>query len=197
MKAILKHIPNQSHYLINQYIKKYPVSIKISSRRYSKHGDYRLYYNGSEQISINSNLNPYKFLITLIHEISHLVSYKNYGRNIKPHGIEWKKTYKNLMHPFLNDSIFPKTLLKVLNKYFINPKSSSDSDFELALALKKYDKHKELCLYEIPEGYNFKIYNGKVFKKGPKRKKRIECEELKSKKIYLFNPLAEINLIKN
>ena len=197
MKAIFKHIPTQSHYLIDQYIKEYPVSFKISPKRYSKHGDYRLYHNGSEQISINSNLNPYKFLLTLIHEISHLVSYKNYGRNIKPHGIEWKKTYKNLMYPFLNDSIFPKTLLKVLNKHFMNPKSSSDSDIELALALKKYDNYKELCLYEIPEGSNFKIYNGKVFKKGPKRKKRIECEEVKSKKRYLFNPLAEIDLIKN
>ena len=101
------------------------------------------------------------------------------------------------MHPFLNDSIFPITLLKVLNKHFINPKSSSDSDIELALALKKYDNYKELCLYEIPEGSNFKIYNGKVFKKGPTRKKRIECEELKSKKRYLFNPLAGIDLIKN
>ncbi len=197
MKAIFKYIPTQSHYLIDRYIKKYPVSFKISSKRYSKHGDYRLYPNGREQISINSNLNPYKFLLTLIHEISHLVSYKNYGKNIKPHGIEWKKTYKNLMHPFLNDSIFPITLLKVLNKHFINPKSSSDSDIELALALKKYDNYKELCLYEIPEGSNFKIYNGKVFKKGPTRKKRIECEELKSKKRYLFNPLAEIDLIKN
>jgi predicted SprT family Zn-dependent metalloprotease len=36
--------------------------------------------------TVNSNLNKYKFLITLIHEISHLVAFEKFGRNIKPHG---------------------------------------------------------------------------------------------------------------
>ena len=164
MKAIFKHIPKQSHYLINQYIKKHPVSFKISSRRYSKHGDYRFYNNGREQISINSNLNPYKFLITLIHEISHLVSYKNYGRNIKPHGMEWKKTYKNLIHPFLNDSIFPKTLLKVLNKHFINPKSSSDSDM---IIIKNY-----VCM-KFLRAIILKFITEKFLKKVQREKKEL------------------------
>ncbi len=195
MKTIFEYIPCKSHKLIKLYINKYPVRFKITDKRFSKHGDYRLYFDGDEQISINSNLNSYKFLITLVHEISHLVSYRIYGRNIKPHGIEWKKTYKNLIYPFLNNNIFPKELLAILKKHFINPKSSTDSDIGLALALKKYDNCKELCLYQISEGTVFKIYNGRVFKKGPLRRKRIECEELKSKKLYLFSPLAEIDLI--
>jgi hypothetical protein len=29
------------------------------------------------EITVNSNLNKYKFLITLIHEISHLVAFEN------------------------------------------------------------------------------------------------------------------------
>tara|TARA_X000001036_G_scaffold222794_1_gene208512 strand:- start:550 stop:1143 length:594 start_codon:yes stop_codon:yes gene_type:complete len=197
LKTIFEYIPCQSHKLIKLYIDKYPVRFKISDRRFSKHGDYRLYFGGEEQISINSNLNPYKFLITLVHEISHLVSYRIYGRKIKPHGIEWKKTYKNLIYPFLNNKIFPEELLNVLKNHFVNPRSSTDSDIELALALKKYDNFKELCLYQISEGAVFKIYNGRVFKKGPIKRKRIECEELKSKKLYLFSPLAEISLIQS
>jgi Zn-dependent peptidase ImmA (M78 family) len=31
----------------------------------------------STEITVNSNLNKYKFLITLIHEISHLVAFEN------------------------------------------------------------------------------------------------------------------------
>ena len=104
---------------------------------------------------------------------------------------------KNLIYPFLNNKIFPKELLTILKKHFINPKSSTDSDIELAIALKKYDNFKELCLYQISEGAVFKIYNGRVFKKGPIKRKRIECEELKSKKLYLFSPLAEISLIQS
>jgi predicted SprT family Zn-dependent metalloprotease len=45
--------------------------------------------NGKHEITVNSNLNKYKFLITLIHEISHLVAFEKFGRNIKPHGNEW------------------------------------------------------------------------------------------------------------
>jgi RNA recognition motif-containing protein len=33
--------------------------------------------NGKHEITVNSNLNKYKFLITLIHEISHLVAFEN------------------------------------------------------------------------------------------------------------------------
>ncbi|MBL30875.1 MAG: sprT domain-containing protein [Flavobacteriaceae bacterium] len=197
MKTIFEYIPIKSHGLVNQYLVDYPVKFKISNKRYSKHGDYRYYSNGDEQISVNSNLNPYRFLITLIHEISHLVAFKNYGRNINPHGKEWKETFKSLMNPFLKVDIFPENLLKTLKKHFVNPKSSTDSDFELSLALNRYNKKQGLYLYEISLGKIFKIYNGKVFRKVLVRRKKIECVELNSKKRYLFSPLAEVELLEN
>jgi hypothetical protein len=45
--------------------------------RQTRHGDYRKGVNGKHEITVNSNLNKYKFLITLIHEISHLVAFEN------------------------------------------------------------------------------------------------------------------------
>nr|WP_313791522.1 SprT-like domain-containing protein [Lacinutrix neustonica] len=53
-------------------------------------------------MTINENLNHYKFLITLIHEIAHFEAYKAFGRYIKPHGLEWKRTFQKLMLPFIN-----------------------------------------------------------------------------------------------
>ena len=41
----------------------------------------------------------------------------------------------------------------------------------------------------------FKIYNGKIFKKGPKRVKRYECTELSSGKTYLFQPNAKVSFL--
>jgi SprT protein len=193
-KTIFDYTPVQAHSILAKYIKEYPVKFKISKKRYTKHGDYRIYFNGSEQITINSNLSPFRFLITLIHEIAHLVTYKFHSKNIKPHGIEWKKTYINLMTPFLNSSIFPEKLLPVLRKHFINPKASSDSDIELVTALHTYEKDDKLYVFKIPEGEYFKIYNGRVFKKGPKIRKRFECEEKSSGRKYLFNPIAEVTL---
>ena len=192
LKTIFDYTPETAHSILAKYLKDYPVKFKISKERYSKHGDYRLYSNGLEQISINSNLSPYRFLITLVHEISHLVAFKTYGKSIKPHGKEWKNVYKDLMTPLINSNVFPKSILIQLKKHFINPKASTDSDLDLIIALNSAEKDSKLYLYNIPEGKSFKIYNGRIFIKGPKKRKRFECEEKSSGIKYLFNPLVEV-----
>lgn len=170
--------------------------VKIKNERKTRHGDYQKLPNNKHQITINSNLNEYRFLITLIHEIAHFEAYKNYGRFIKPHGVEWKKTFQHLMLPFLNPEIFPIDLLPLLAKHFKNPKASSDSDIILALALKQFDEpNNKTFIFEVPLGQTFKIYNGKIFKKGAQRTKRFECVEIKTGRTYLFNPNAEVDLI--
>jgi hypothetical protein len=52
------------------------VHLKIVNERQTRHGDYRKGLNGKHEITVNSNLNKYKFLMTLIHEISHLVAFE-------------------------------------------------------------------------------------------------------------------------
>ena len=170
--------------------------VKIKNERKTRHGDYMRLPNGKHQITINSNLNEYRFLITLIHEIAHFEAYKTYGRFIKPHGLEWKKTFQHLMLPFLNPEIFPIELLPLLAKHFKNPKASSDSDALLALALKQFDEpNNKTFIFEVPLGECFKLYNGKIFKRGEKRTKRFECVEVKTGRLYLFNPNAAVELM--
>ena len=171
--------------------------VKVKNERKTRHGDYIRLPNGKHQITVNSNLNSYRFLITLIHEIAHFEAYKEYGRFIKPHGLEWKNTFQHLMLPFLNPDIFQNDLLPLLAKHFKNPKASSDTDSDLALALKQFDEaNDKFYVFEVPLGKTFKLYNGKVFLKGTKRRKRFECVEVKSGKLYLFNPNAEVELMK-
>jgi predicted SprT family Zn-dependent metalloprotease len=57
-------------------------------------------------------------LITLIHEISHLVAFEKFGRNIKPHGNEWKYSFQRLMIPYIRPEIFPSQLLPLLARHF-------------------------------------------------------------------------------
>jgi hypothetical protein len=173
------------------------LTVKIKDERKTRHGDYMRLPNGKHQITINSNLNNHRFLITLIHEIAHFEAYKSYGRFIKPHGIEWKRTFQHLMLPFLNPEIFPNKLLPLLAKHFKNPKASSDTDTALAFALKQFDEpNNKNYIFEVPLGQSFKLYNGKIFKMGNKRVKRYECIEIKTGKLYLFNPNAEVELLK-
>lgn len=191
-----QYIPEQSLQMVLQLLDHDHLVVKIKNERKTRHGDYKRLPNNRHQITVNSNLNTYRFLVTLIHEIAHFETYKKYGRTIKPHGIEWKRTFQHLMLPFLNPDVFPESLLPLLANHFKNPKASSDTDQQLSLALKQFDETNGLnYIFEIPLGHTFKLYNGKVFKMGNKRVKRYECVEVKTGRTYLFNANAEVEIM--
>jgi SprT protein len=197
MKEILKnYIPEQAVEPTFELIKRNNVYLQIVNQRVTRHGDYRRLPNGQHKITVNASSNKYRFFITLIHEIAHLEAFETFGRQIKPHGQEWKHTFQKLMLPFIHPAIFPNQLLPLFARHFKNPKASSDTDAKLSLALKYYDPANDKnFIFELPEGTLFKIYNGRVFKKGVKRVKRIEGVELSTGKLYLFNPNAEVELL--
>ena len=194
---LAKYIPTAAVNPVFELIKRHNVHLKIVNERVTRHGDYKKLPNGGHQITVNANLNKYRFLITLIHEIAHLVAFKDYGRSIKPHGKEWKHVFRQLMLPYIRPEIFPSALLPLLAIHFKNPKASSDTDSKLSLELKAYDPPNDKnYIFEIPYGGTFRLYNGKMFKRGNKRVKRYECLELSTGRIYLFNPNAEVEFIK-
>ena len=196
--VLTKYLPPMAVEPAFNLIKTYGVHLKIVNERKTRHGDYRKMPDGTLQITVNANLNPYRFLITLIHEIAHLKAFQEFGFQIKPHGKEWKRTFTLLMLPFINPNIFPQELLPYLARHFKNPKASSDTDAQLAIKLKSYDPPTDKnYIFEIPTGSIFKIYNGKVFKKGLQRVKRYECVEIATGKVYLLQPNAEVEFIKN
>ena len=197
-ETLSKYIPEHAVKPVFDLIVSNQVHLKIVNERVTRHGDYRKGISGKHEITVNSNLNKYKFLITLIHEISHLVAFEKFGRNIKPHGEEWKYSFQILMVPFIRPEIFPTHLLPLLARHFKNPTASSDTDATLSLALKQYDEQNDKnYIFEIPYGSVFRISNGKIFKKIAQRVKRFECVEINSGRIYLFNPNAEVELLNN
>ena len=101
MCKICSFLPIKTCHLINQWISDINVNIKLSKPRKTKFGDFKV-INNKLYITINNNLNKYSFLITLIHELAHAFVYKKYQNNVKPHGYEWKQTYKLMMLNFLN-----------------------------------------------------------------------------------------------
>jgi SprT protein len=194
--TIKSYIPEASYEAVSSLLDVDNLSILIKNERKTRHGDYRKLANGKHQITINNNLNSYRFLITLIHEVAHFEAYKTYGRAIKPHGVEWKRTFQHLMLPFLSPTIFPNHLLPLLAKHFKNPKASSDSDIVLSAALKKYDPPSDLVFVsQLALGTVFKMKNNRVFTRGQIRRTRIECVENDSKKTYLFHPNAEVEIV--
>ena len=197
-ETLSKYIPEHAVKPVFELIVTNQVHLKIVNERVTRHGDYRKGLSGKHEITVNASLNKYRFLITLIHEISHLVAFEKFGRNIKPHGNEWKYSFQIMMVPFIRPEIFPSNLLPLLARHFKNPTASSDTDATLALALKQYDAQNDKnYVFEIPYGCVFRIPNGKIFKKIALRVKRYECIEVNSGRIYLFNPNAEVEVLTN
>ncbi len=193
IETLKKYIPELAAAPVFELVKANAVYLKIVNERLTRHGDYRKLPNGQHQITVNVSLNKYRFLITLIHEIAHLVAFEKYGRHIKPHGKEWKFTFQTLMLPFIRPEIFPSDTLPYLARHFKNPKASSDTDAHLSVVLKKYDPPSDKnYIFEIPLGAKFRIQNGRIFRKGKKRVKRYECTELSTGKVYVFQPNAEV-----
>lgn len=193
-EILLKYIPAKAIPLVEYLIDKHKVYLKIVSQRQTKHGDFRRLPNGHMQITVNNNLNPYQFLLTLIHEIAHHVTYQKFGR-VQPHGKEWKTVFQHLMLPFLQPDIYPSEILPFLANYLKNPKASTDTDTKLSLALRggvaENGKH---FVFEIPHGSIFKFKNT-LYKKGNIRRTRYECLNLNNKRVYLFNQNAEVIII--
>ena len=194
IEKLSKYIPENSVESVNEILLEHPINIKIVNERSTKHGDFKRTIDNRFQITINNNLNQYQFLLTLIHEIAHFVTFKQSSR-VKPHGIEWKRNFQHLMLPFVNPSIFPHNLLPLLANYLKNPKASTGSDVKLTYALKQYDENSgKSFIFELQHGSVF-LFKNKTYKKGSKRRTRYECIEMNSKRTYLFNQNAEVETV--
>lgn len=198
LKGLERFIPIEAASDVAVFFDAYPVILKITKPRKTKLGDYRPIKNGEgHKITINGNLNKYAFLVTLLHEFAHLITWVDYKNKVQPHGGEWKKNFREVLLPFLQKNIFPEDIKRALNGYLKNPKAASCVDLTLTRVLRSYDEYNsgKRTLEELPENSYFEWNNGRIFKKITKLRKRYKCLELKSKRYYLFNPVAEVTPI--
>lgn len=194
IKPLEKYLPPGSLALIEPLLLKYPLKLKITKNRQSKFGDYRRIGSDSHQISVNGGLNPYAFLITLVHELAHLEAFQSYGSGIKPHGKEWQHTFWELSQPFLGKSFFPPEIEKHFITSLQKGYASSMTYKPLFRALKTYDNplsKRGINLEEIPTGSHFKL-NNRRFEKGPLSRTRYKCRHLASGRYYMVHGLAEV-----
>lgn len=192
---IASHIPDKALAPVRYYLEKYNIVVKLTRNRISKLGDYTPpQKKNGHAISINATLNKYSFLITLIHEIAHAISWERYGNRPKAHGKEWKDIYATILKYFLKKDIFPEDITKALTKHAANPPSSSSLDESLSKVLRKYDRKSERLIFvsELLPGDMFRTPKGKEFVVQEKLRKRFKCKELHSRSIYLFSPVAEV-----
>ena len=193
------YLPEGSFEPVVAYLHQYKVHLTVTKQRKSVLGDYRhAGWGGNHRISINGNLNNYEFLITLLHELAHLLTYEQYRNKVDAHGKEWKYQYSQLLIVFVQHKIFPPDVEKALQKSIANPSATANGETALLLVLRNYDAIKKadhFTVSDLQEGDLFQTEKGKVFRRGVVRRKRIECLEMKTGLLYIFSPITLVKKI--
>ena len=189
MEKLLQNIalPEKARQYCLELQQRFDFDFRWSAPRRTRLGDFTGRPGVRPVITVNTDLNPYAFLIPYIHETAHCAVFRRYGNRVAPHGKEWKQCFRELALPVLTAEIFPEELLYAFARYLKNPKASSSGDPNLMIAVKKYDTAEDATnkkpLKYLNEGALF-VFNGKGFVKGPLRRTRVLCVETTSKKKY-------------
>jgi SprT protein len=199
LKYLQNFLPPNTFEMVMPYFRQHTIFLNLTRERKSVLGDYR---NPTKdypyhQISVNINLNPYSFLITLLHELAHLLTYEHFKNKVSPHGSEWKTQFRHVLIPFIGKGIFPKDVEKALTVYLHNPAASTCSDSNLFRALYRYDEHKPgYKLVDDLEAGDWFESDGRFFEKVAEQRTRSRCMELTTGKMYLFQSIVEVRQIK-
>ena len=192
------YLPPGTYDAVLSYLRQYKVHLTVARERKSILGDYRhRTHQDNHRISVNGNLNTYCFLITLLHELAHLLTFEQFGNKVLAHGREWKTTYAKMLAQFLQHKIFPADIEAELLQSLQNPAASTCAEDGLLRVLRKYDakeSHHRL-VEEIALNGLFRLNDGRVFKKGEKLRKRYRCVEVRTGKVYLFSPVYEVESV--
>jgi predicted SprT family Zn-dependent metalloprotease len=195
LSTLRSHLPPAAYPIVEQWLRQHPVAIRIARTRATKLGDYRV-ASGTKphRISVNRELNPYTFLVVLVHEIAHYHTFLKFRRH-QPHGKEWKAEYKLAMRPFMSPVVFPEDVLRALDRHLVDAPSSSCTDHALMRILRRYDPEPKPFLEELRESTIFR-FNRKLFVKGNELRTRYRCRCLNDRRIYLIDRMAEVHVEK-
>ena len=192
------YLPPGTYDAVLAYLRQYKVHLTVARERKSILGDYRhSTHHANHRISVNGNLNTYSFLITLLHELAHLLTFEQFGNKVLAHGREWKMIYAKMLAQFIQHKIFPADIEAELLRSLQNPAASTCAEDGLLRILRKYDAKEshhrlveELAIHDL-----FRTSDGRIFKKGEKLRKRYKCVEVKTDKVCLFSPVYEVESV--
>jgi predicted SprT family Zn-dependent metalloprotease len=193
---LAQFLPPGSFEQVAPFFKTNTIHLSITYERKSVLGDYRTPTKAIpfHRISINSNLNPYSFLVTLLHELAHMFTYNQYGTKAPPHGKEWKEEFRRILIPFLGKQFFPFDVEKALHAYLQDPAASTCTDPRLFKALYKYDEH--LPGYKLVDDLHinafFETEGGHLYQKIEKMRTRTKCKNITNGKMYYFQGIVEV-----
>ncbi|MCO6494054.1 MAG: SprT-like domain-containing protein [Bacteroidetes bacterium] len=190
-----RYVPNEFADFCTDLLVQYKVDLRVKRPRNTKSGDYRPPVQGRKkhQVTVNSDLNPYYFLLVYIHEMAHVKTWEDYGRKAEPHGQEWRQIFKEMSKPVLNSGLLPKDLQIALQRFFEKTPATFLADSNLTKVLRQYDKNAALLTVdEIPMGGEFKLNNGLHLIKESRLRTWYMCKEVTTGRQFRVKGNAEV-----
>lgn len=189
-----KFVPKEFAPFCADMLAQYKVQLKVKRPRNTKSGDYRPPVRHKQhQVTVNSDLNPYYFLLVYVHEMAHVKTWEEFGRKVDPHGNEWRENFRLMAKPMLDSGLLPQNLQNVLKHFFIKTPATFLADPKLTKVLKQFDqKADSLTVDDIPMGSKFFLTNGLHLVKESKLRTWYLCKEVSTGRGYRVKGNAEI-----
>lgn len=203
-KLILRrYLPPSAVEEVYCYLNTHAVHLHITRERSTKLGDYHRPYSSHNYhaISINGNLNPYMFLMVLLHEMAHLDTFLHFGRSVRPHGHEWQQCFAHLLMLYNKEGNFPENVRTMLLHYTAHiPLSRSwltRIENELSHYNADYIPEEDLRVRDLTPGSLFYIKTRPelVLRLVSKRRTRYQCTSEKDGTTYSVSGEAQVKLV--
>jgi hypothetical protein len=187
---------------VGDVLERHPVVVRLARPRRTKLGDHRPPGRASalHRISINTDLNPWAFLTTLLHEVAHAAAWercRDRRRRIRPHGREWQDAFAGLLEPLVAAALLPEDVAAAVAVSIARPRAATCSDRTLLLALRRYDEPRpgRVLVEELPQGAIFRLDDGRAFRAGRLLRSRRQCFECRSGREYRVHGLAQVEAV--
>ncbi|MGC6416827.1 MAG: SprT-like domain-containing protein [Bradymonadia bacterium] len=181
---------------IVRWLSPHSVRLVLKGPRSSIAGDFRAPRRGQvATITVNTDLPPYQFLVTLTHEIAHLKAWEKYATSIKPHGPQWKAVFAELLRELAQLSALPTVLRGALRRHALKPTSATFRDAFLIDVIRRLDGDQRISLADIPVGHRFR-FRDRLFTKLANARTRSRCRDIETGADYLIAMVAPVEPIR-
>lgn len=197
---LANYVPAAAVDELTSTLKHHGVRLVVTRARVSKLGDYRFpsLDHPRHTITINGDLNPYMFLLVLLHEVAHLLTFVDYGRSVRPHGAEWARHYVQLLAHYHSLGAFPAEADALLRRYTARLPLHRATGQQLERLLRSFDPdynpQQQLTLADLPEGSLFVLRNHPhmVLRSVQRRRTRYHCVEPATGRAFLVQGAAPV-----
>lgn len=196
-----QYIPSTAVDAVFDFMNRNCVRLHITRKRTTKLGDYRWPQprHNFHEISVNGDMNPYKFLMVLLHEMAHLNCYLLHETSVQPHGHEWQNEYRKLLIAYLH--CFPHDVAALIANYVKRIPLNRSLDNQIDALLLHYDPgytpSQDLTLNDLQPGDTFRLIAKPkhLFTAQERRRTRWICLDLNDHRQYIVSGTAQVKKV--